>query len=378
MKQVITSGKKKIFFIDSFTKELILNDGKPTGGASVQTLVWIKAFFELGYSVYLSNYLDDNRIVKQNFSWIELVPLYHNKRKRFLVWFTYRLPKIFQTLQILKCDYVYTSIPTWQSFYIGLICRVLKIKHIIRIASDINADDRLGPNQTKIDKFFIFLSYKISNLIITQNEYQYNKLKNRINTSNIIKISNPIVIDYSYPNPKKKMEGYIAWVANFRRVKNLGRLFEIARILPNEKFKIAGDTLVTLDLETEKAVSNLNKLPNVEFCGNISRESIRQFYEKSKFLLNTSDFEGFSNTFLEAMITGTPIITTSKVNPDGIISNFQLGIIYKSPSNLRDMFLRLEESKYQKYSTNCLNYVINNHDHLILGKKLISVINSIP
>lgn len=377
MVMLMKSEKKRIFFIDSFTKELILKDGKPTGGASVQTLVWIKAFYELGYSVYLSSSLDDERIKDIEYSWIELVPIYNNNIKRILVWFTYRFPKIFQALKKFKFTYVYTSIPTWQSFYIGLICKVLKIPYIIRIASDINADDRLGPNQTKMDKFLIFQAYKIAKLVVTQNEFQYQELKKRILPSKIIKISNPIIIDYSSPNPKKKMEGYIAWVANFRRVKNLGRLYEIAKILPHEKFRIAGDTLETLDLETEKAVFNLKQLPNVEFCGNISRKAIRQFYRDAKFLLNTSDFEGFSNTFLEAMVTGTPIISTTKVNPDSIISNFNLGIIYESPLNLKDILERLEESIYSNFSNNCLNYVNNNHDHLVLGKKLISVFNRI-
>ncbi|WP_394334865.1 hypothetical protein [Aquiflexum balticum] len=35
-----------------------------------------------------------------------------------------------------------------------------------------------------------------------------------------------------------------------------------------------------------------------------------EFLNQAKFLLSTSRYEGFSNTFHESMIVGTPILTT--------------------------------------------------------------------
>ncbi|MCL6260785.1 glycosyltransferase [Aquiflexum sp. TKW24L] len=167
------------------------------------------------------------------------------------------------------------------------------------------------------------------------------------------------------------MEGYIAWVANFRRQKNLELLFRIAVTLPSENFKVAGMPNSSIDKETSFFVDKLKSLSNVEFVGLIPRNEILLFFSKSKFLLNTSRYEGFSNTFLEAMITGTPILTTNHVNPDGIIDQYNLGIIYENEDDLRLKLNGISETNYVKKSTNCIDYIQENHDHLTLGKLLL-------
>ena len=42
-------------------------------------------------------------------------------------------------------------------------------------------------------------------------------------------------------------------------------------------------------------------------------------------LLCTSDFEGFSNVFLEALAVGTPVVTRRHVDPDLIVLRHTLG-----------------------------------------------------
>jgi glycosyltransferase involved in cell wall biosynthesis len=368
---------KKLFFSEKLIIKLLWNKNEPTGGASIQSLVWMKSLNELGYKIYLGRLKEDLKEIKPEYSWINFIPLYDSSKKYFLKWFTYRFPLVFKAISKFEGKFVYISMPTWHTFYFGLICKLLKKKHIIRIASDVNVDHRLRINHGYLGSFQIILAYRIASLILAQNEYQFQILKKRLPNQNIIKIPNPIVIDRAYESTKDQMTGYIAWVGNFRRVKNLGLLYEIAKNLPQEQFKIAGVPMESIDEETKSSIADLEKLTNVEFCGNIHRQEILSFYTKSKFLLNTSDYEGFSNTFLESMVTGTPILSTINVNPDGIISEFNLGIIYSSVSNLKERLVELTESSYLDYSKNCLNYVKENHDHLNLGKKLVDVIEKL-
>jgi glycosyltransferase involved in cell wall biosynthesis len=367
----------KIFFLQLQNMELIVENGNPRGGAAVQTLVWMQAFRDLGFEVFQGKFDNDTRRLLPEFDWVKTLPIYHPKKnKKRLAWFTHRFPSIYQAIKKSQCDYVYVSIPKWNTFYIALICKILKVKFILRIANDNICDKRIYLNHSKLEAKYISLSFKTSDFILTQNEFQYRNLKAKFPLKRILKIFNPIVINKNVLFPKAIKIGFIAWVANFRYQKNLALLFQIASTLVNEKFKIAGIPLLPMDSETEESFNKLKELPNVEFLDNIPKSEILTFFSKAKFLLNTSRYEGFSNTFLEAMLTGTPILSTNKVNPDGIIDTFNLGYIYDDEKDLKKILDSIGVEEYLLKSKNCIAFVQNNHDHLVLGKHLLEFLES--
>jgi glycosyltransferase involved in cell wall biosynthesis len=369
---------KKIFFLEKFIIELLVENGKPTGGASVQSLVWMKALKELNNEIYLANLEEDDRKIKKEFGWVNVVPLYHSKRfKKRLVWFTYRFPKIFLALKKIKPHYLYTSMPNWTSFYIGIICKILKIKHIIRTANDKNIDFSIDKRIKFSDRTFIKLSYRISDLILAQSNFQFETLKQQFSEKKLMKISNPIVIQKQYLIRRNSKQGYIAWVANFRYQKNLKLLYEIASSIGEEQFKIAGESLMDMDKETSTYYKKLKSLKNVEFMGSISQDKILNFLLDAKYLLSTSRFEGFSNTFLEAMMTGLPILSPLYINPDGIIDSFNLGILYNNPDDLTLKLNSEDLSSYIQKSGNCIQYLLDHHDHNKLANELLITLESL-
>jgi len=362
----------KIFFYQLQNLELLVENGNPRGGSAVQTLVWMEAFHELGYEVFQSRLENDHRKLLPEFSWVKTIQIYHPKKnKKRLTWFTHRFPSIYSAIKNSNCDILYISIPNWTTFFLGLICLRLKVKQIVRVANDNILDERINLTHSKINAFFMLLGFKTCYLILAQNEFQFNNLKNNYPNKRINKIFNPIIINKKHLNNKLNFQGYIGWVANFRYQKNLSLLFDIAMKLENENFKIAGVELFPMDTETEDCLLKLKKLQNVNFVGNIPRKEIFSFFSEAKFLLNTSRYEGFSNTFLEAMMTGTPILSTGNVNPDGIIDTFGLGYIYNDENDLKQILNGISETEYLQKSKNCIEYVKNNHDHLALGKKLL-------
>ncbi|MGY6521480.1 MAG: glycosyltransferase [Mongoliitalea sp.] len=356
-----------IFFIDRYIHKLILKKEEATGGASVQSLAWINGFGSLGFDVYLAKFVNSELDVKENYRWIKQAYLYNpTKLKKRLVWFTYRFPRTYQAIKKSKCQFVYTSMPNWTSFFHGIICKLLGIKHIIRTANDKNIDFTLDKTIKWKDRVFINLAYLTSDLILAQNNFQYSELKRKFPKKRIEKIGNPIVLKNSFLTPRIKMEGYIAWVGNFRYQKNFKLLFEIAKSNPQEQFKIAGKSLLNLDSETSYYHEQLKQLSNVEFVGTIPQENILHFFKDAKFLLNTSRFEGFSNTFLEAMMTGLPIISPIHINPDKIITEFDLGFVFNDASELKKILSDVTFDKYIGISENCINYLKEYHDHIKL------------
>lgn len=367
----------KILFSQFQNIELIVEGGEPKGGAAVQTLVWMHAFKDLGFDIQQVIYENEKRPKKKEYEWVETIPVYNPNLRRIRSWYTYKLPAYFNAFKKAKCDYIYSSIPKWYFFYFNFFCKILGIKHIIRIPSDEMVDERIFLTESKIDNFFIQQSFRTADLILAQNEYQFVNLKRKFPKQKIIKIYNPTIINKEYLKVKTGLTGHIAWIANFRHRKNMALLLKIAALLPNEKFKIAGIPLLPLDEETHGSIEKLKSLKNVEFLGNVERGDILDFLSKAKFLLSTARYEGFSNTFLEAMCTGTPVLTTDTANPDDLIGKNKLGYAYKEENEISRVIADLTEEEYFKWSKNCVEYVKENHDYQYLGKKLLKHIESL-
>lgn len=367
----------RFFFTQQQNIEMIVKGGTPSGGAVTATLVWMEALNELGHEIIQARAENDNRPILEEFSWIQICKIYDpNKGIPKVRWLTYRLRKYFIALKNIDCDYVFESIPTWTSYFLGLICLVQNKKLILRVANDNILDERFKLTHSIFERKFIFLAFRISSYILAQNNFQYNSLKKMFPRKKILKISNPYIVNRSLKSMEKEYQGYIAWVANFRYQKNPELLYKIASRMTTEDFKVAGKPISTMDKESGGFIEKLKKLPNVEFVGVVRKKEILTFFSKAKFLLNTSRYEGFSNTFLEAMSTGTPILTTHNVNPDGIINRFDLGIIYENEVDLQSKLETLSESSYIKKSHNCLHYIEENHDHLALGRTFLKFLKT--
>ena len=366
----------KFFFTQQQNIELIVEGGNPSGGSVIATMVWMNALKELGHDIILSKIENDPRPILKKYSWIETYPIYNTEKGIPKIrWLTYRFPKIFYALKLSKCHYLFESIPSWSSFLLGILCQRLGIKHIIRISNDLILNNSNNIRYSYFERQLISFGFRMCDFIITQNEYQYQTLKERFPNKKILKISNPIVLDNRFLNSKHNFSGYLAWLANFRSAKNMELLYNIAIKCKKEQFKIAGEPLQPLDEETAEYLPKLKALPNVEFLGKLNRDEIHSFLFNAKFLLNTSRYEGFSNTFLEAMQVGTPILTTKKVNPDEIISQYDLGLIYENEEDLKQKMASISETDYTIKSQNCVDYLKRNHDHLELGRRFLNFLD---
>lgn len=186
-----------------------------------------------------------------------------------------------------------------------------------------------------------------------------------------IKISNPLYVANQETVEEVDTRRYIAWLGIYRYPKNLKLLFQIASLLKNEQFLIAGKESSNCDEETSVYLQKLKQLPNVKFTGFLQRADILPFLANVRFLLNTSRFEGFSNTFLEALAVGTPILSSVHVNPDSIISKNNLGIIYNDVFDLCTQHASVTPELYQLMSDNAREYVSRNHGHRFIARKLL-------
>jgi glycosyltransferase involved in cell wall biosynthesis len=363
----------RFLFYDDKIINILLQEELPSGGAAVQALGWIRGLAEKGHEVYVLTDSPQHKPLKEEFSDIRLLPLYDPRKGiRWLRWAYYRFPYLYKQIKQVRPDYLYQGIPGWASFLVGLICYWLKIKYVLRISNDFLVDDRFYQSYSRTHRLFQSWGFRLTYAILCQNDYQLSIIKREYPHKKVLKISNPIVLEPPTGAAGSPVRNYIAWLGLFQYQKNLKLLYEIAVSLPEEQFVVAGKEIRAIDPETQRYVEQLKLLPNVKFAGFLHRQQVRPFLAKAKFLLNTSHYEGFSNTFLEAMSVGTPIISSHKVNPDAILTHYQLGIVYEDLADLQRQYDSLTAARYQWMADNALHYVLAHHGHQDLAGRLVS------
>ncbi len=159
---------------------------------------------------------------------------------------------------------------------------------------------------------------------------------------------------------------WILWVGRSAAFKHPQRFLELAAAFPEERFlmicqQATGDTnYVTLKTAAAK-IDNLNFLERVPFA------DIDHYFEQAKVFVNTSEAEGFPNTFIQACKAGTAILS-ERVNPDNFLDIYQCGACCDTSGlTLRQQLKVLLDSKrYQTLGDNSLRYVKDHHDISII------------
>ncbi|MFC2088716.1 glycosyltransferase family 4 protein [Calditrichota bacterium] len=352
----------KVLWFDSNLPYLLKDSSYPSGGAAVEVLAWISGFKENKINIGIlswegsQNYL---RGINTDFELIESYKL--NKGLPLLKHFYYRLPQLYKSLQSYRPDFVIQECAGIITGLLAICSKLLKIPFVYRIGNDMEVDKRIKKRLSPLERILFYIGIYYASYINCQNTYQYAVIKKRYPEKHVFISYNPYKIR-QIGNLSETRE-YIAWIGIFQKQKNLTALYDIVSHTPNIMYKIAGKPAESIDDNTKLAISNLKQCKNVEFVGFVPRDDILLFLSKAYALLNTSYYEGFSNTFLEAWISGTPVITTKNVNPDNIIEVNKLGYVANDYQNIIEFLKgRKFNDNYSTMCNNCIEYVTENHD----------------
>ena len=250
----------------------------------------------------------------------------------------------------------------------GLIPLLLGKKCVLSIASDAFLDQSLIKINSKEFKKSIFsfvsianwINIKYSNLIIVQNEFQRNILREKFKIdANLIKIPFNISDKVSI---KKSTPSTVLWVGAMAKVKQPNLFVKLAKEMPDVNFQMIGGHYNNAKLfnHIKKQASNLD---NLDFLGAVPFNDINDYFKKASILINTSVFEGFPNSFVQAWMNFTPVITLN-VDPDGVIISNNMGFTSKSYDQLKqNLFCLLENDELRwRMGFNGRQYVEQEHD----------------
>lgn len=138
------------------------------------------------------------------------------------------------------------------------------------------------------------------------------------------------------PIPNIERQDYVAFVGRLSVEKGVDLLFETARLLPDTRFKVAGECAENTTID--------NIPPNVELVGYLNREQLAEFYCAARcFVLTSSCYEGFPLTVIEAMYYRTTVIVPRWASLPDIVANGRAGALY-TPNSAHDLALRITEN----------------------------------
>ena len=199
-----------------------------------------------------------------------------------------------------------------------------------------------------------------ANAHIVQSERQAKMLNDAYHRSSTV-IKNPIDTGKKFDrNPDPQI---ILWVGKSdERVKRPSLAFELARRMPEFQFVIIINTVnIKAHLKSMKLAQNS---PNITLIEQVPFEEIENYFANARVHLNTSAFEGFPNTYLQAAKYGVPTVTMT-VDPDGMLSRHFCGLV--SGDNLdaceeNISQLMRDDKVYAELGRNSLKYVRRFHD----------------
>lgn len=357
---------KKIMIIFPKDSEAIFNScsSRTFGGATVQMYLFAK---ELGsnskFNVFslICDYNEINFSDSEHFNFVKS----HKENDNFFI----KVIKIHRAISKIKPDVIIQHGLSNASCLMALYCRLRGIKFVYMFAHDLEVSKKF---QSSGKKCYLFpLLIKNSHLLVVQNKLQYNSLLKNYN-------SYKLKIHLIYNGlPLKKREtikkDVILWVARSDEWKNPELFIKIASMHPGNKFMMicpnSGD-----DHYYDQIIKQALCIDNLEFLKFVPFNEIDKYFEKAILFINTSDYEGYPQTFIQATMNSVPVFSLN-VNPDDFITKNNCGQVFHG--DLQEMSEAIGETindsvKYKYFSDNAYKYYLENHNIKNNVEKLIS------
>lgn len=162
--------------------------------------------------------------------------------------------------------------------------------------------------------------------IVAQSKEQQQRLTSRFERRCPL-LNNPIDLAVEWPRSiLSTSERFVLWIGRADTFhKRADRLLELASRCPEVQFvavmnRFVGDSFEMLAAD---APDNVRIVEDVPF------EEIDSYFTTASLLINTSDAEGFPNTFLQAAKYKVPIVSYC-VDPNGVLSQHDCGLLAES------------------------------------------------
>jgi len=307
-------------------------------------------FTPKGYNIEL---ISTPKLIRRRGFWLDAIDLYTRLRR-------IRPDVIYQ--QGLRG---HTGIAAWCAKRSGA-------KFVFHIASDFDVlpSEELArvdfAEGTRIDKAWGEYGLRHADAVIAQTTVQNELLKTHYGRTADLIVRNfhppaSTTTNHSTNSPR------VIWVANFKEVKRPELFVDLAESLQDSQATFVmigrpGDSKLYRNLH-----QRIDALSNLIYLGEMSQDAVNAEIEQSHILVNTSLFEGFPNTFIQAWMRGLPVITQG-LNTDGLFDSQTIGICSANFDGMKQAVFGLiaNEARREQMGSSAISYAESNHSMKVI------------
>jgi len=257
---------------------------------------------------------------------------------------------VWSALARADAELYYTSCAGLQVGLLALFCGRHRKRFVFRTASDPDCDRSRVRVLIRFarDRWLYAYGLRRADAILVQSASQAETLARSYGLPS--RVAGMLV---EQPLPVAARDIDVLWVGNIQRLKRPDRVLDLAERLPDVNIHMVGGPLPGKEALFRDVRHATAAKPNVTFHGPLSYWDANDLYGRARVLVNTSDVEGFPNSYLQAWIRGVPVVTL--IDPDRVIEREGLGVAARSPARIPDAVRRLlgDPNAWQAASDRC-------------------------
>jgi glycosyltransferase involved in cell wall biosynthesis len=277
------------------------------GGAEVQQGFIARALVARGYRVSMIS-LDYGQAEPSEVDGIRMFKAHRPDEGMPVVRFVHpRMTKMWRAMKRVDADIYYQRTSSVTTALMAVFCRHYRKRSIYAGASDMDFIPGHEEIELARDKWIFQFGLKRVDEVVVQHTGQQRNFRRNYGRE-------ATLIPSCYVPPagaRPDRSGYALWVARMGESKRPELLVEIARRMPGQRVVMVGGP------EGGRAGEALHRavreaaatVPNLDLLGFVPYAEIDRWFDGARIVINTSKFEGFPNTFLQAWARGIPTVS---------------------------------------------------------------------
>lgn len=334
---------------------------KKVGGAEIQLYHLGKAMQKRGYSIHyiVADYgqaateVHEGLYFHKVFSYSEnplvsLVKICNFVRKNKSSLFVFRSASLQTALVLLLSRYLFRT------------------KQLYMVASDMEVVPELFlRDRSKLTVELMNKAYQKVDLLTCQNQQQLQALHKKGREAILLPNLKP---------PRKqeqKEKNNVLWVGKSMQMKNAELFIDLAENNSNCTYTMVVAKTKEKDTYWNELKQRASTISNLNFLGQVSHEEVLEQTNKAWCYVITSEYEGFSNSMMEAMQAGCAILSY-KVNPDGLFDTEEVGLCAQgSKTAFFEAFTELNTNRgnAEEIGKKAQKYIEDRHSEKVISNK---------
>jgi glycosyltransferase involved in cell wall biosynthesis len=295
--------RKSICFVAPETYPVLIGDRsvRVVGGAEVQQCILAREFARRGYDVSMIC-MDYGQAEGTVVDGIKVHRMHAPNQGIPVLRFIHpRFTSVWSAMRRANADVYYQRTAGALTAFVVAFAKLHQRTSVFASASDRDFAAELPHIAYARDRMLFRWAVRRANHVVTQTSVQSLACQKTAGRQAAV-----IRSCYGHRGKPANPRGLVLWVGNVRPVKRAELFVELARRLPDLRFKLIGDGPAgCLDALRTLATG----LTNIEFTGFVPYADIEAHFDGAALLVNTSSSEGFPNTFLQAWSRGIPTVS---------------------------------------------------------------------